>query len=388
LDIAQHPGANVGTLYNLVATNGPFQPTLTAAPNDWTAALEYTIPAVAAYKGGGVYINQVVIDASQNVWTMVGSSSNAAGKLNAIFEFGQDFTSLSPASGYTDSTLNGPYGLAFDLTGNLWIANTNASNLTEYASNGTFLKSVTGGGVSGPAYVAVDKSNNVWVANFGLGSNYPGASEFTNAGVALSGTSGYSGAGVDGYQQGVAIDASGDAWFSATSDIGRFAPGGVHISGSAGYSGGGVNSTTGPNLLAIDGFGKVWTTNTSNVAAFQANGTAVSPSTGYTGGGLASTLGIAVDGAERIWVTNGNSYNQTKAVGVLTELNNDGSAVSPSTGYVVPAISTYPYGIAVDGAGNMWESGASTLLKVIGVAAPVVTPLSVATATGKLGQRP
>ena len=40
LNIALQPGVNVSSIFGLVTSSGPFQPTLTATPNDWTVALK------------------------------------------------------------------------------------------------------------------------------------------------------------------------------------------------------------------------------------------------------------------------------------------------------------------------------------------------------------
>ncbi len=46
LDIALNPGVNVTTLYQLLPVSGRFQPNLTAAPNDWTLSISYTVGGV------------------------------------------------------------------------------------------------------------------------------------------------------------------------------------------------------------------------------------------------------------------------------------------------------------------------------------------------------
>ena len=44
LNIAAHPGNNVGALFSLAAANPPFEPALSTAPNDWTLAVKYADP--------------------------------------------------------------------------------------------------------------------------------------------------------------------------------------------------------------------------------------------------------------------------------------------------------------------------------------------------------
>jgi hypothetical protein len=294
---------------------------------------------------------------------------------------------LSPIAGYTDSSLSGPVGLAFDLSGNLWIANQNGHHLTEYSSSGSYMKTVTGGGLSGPEYVAVDKSNNIWVSN--LGSHYEGltyitanagASELTNAGVAISPAGGYTGGGVGYYSNSLAIDTNGNAWVSGAYGLAELGPGGTPISPSSGF---GPDEDSG---IAIDGSGNVWTVPSStSLEAYRSNGQVFSPAGGFTGGGQQGHSRVVVDGANHIWTGNAN-FGTPAHVGALSEFTNTGVAVSPATGYATEGDGSLA--LAIDSSGNVWWPGIGTLAKCVGVAVPVVTPLSVATANGQLGALP
>jgi hypothetical protein len=384
LNIASRPGANVSALYNLVATNGPFQPTLAAMPNDWSVALVLTNPVLGTK---GAFLS-LAVDGSQNVWFGYSPADKTLRATSNISEIGQDLTLLSPASGYQDASLYGNYAMAFDLTGNLWIANAYDVTLSEFAANGSFLRTASGGGVSGPGWVAVDKSNNVWAANFGYTGaiTNTGVSEFTSAGVALSPSTGYTGGGAGNTQSSLALTPSGNAWVAAGYGLALLGPGGTAISPSGSYGGT-------QNSLAVDGAGSVWTglqssSTTGALVAYNSNGTMRGS---YTGGGLNGGYGgVTIDGAGNVWITNVTYYvspgvNQA-AVGALSQFNASGQAISSSTGYVTGPNGTLSS--VIDSAGNVWLPRVGKLFKVIGIAAPVVTPLSVATATGKLGQRP
>ena len=65
INIAHNPGTNVGTLYGLLPTDLPFQPTLLSAPNDFTIAVTYT---GGGLDGTGFAPEGVAINASGNVW--------------------------------------------------------------------------------------------------------------------------------------------------------------------------------------------------------------------------------------------------------------------------------------------------------------------------------
>jgi secreted PhoX family phosphatase len=144
--------------------------------------------------------------------------------------------------------------------------------------------------------------------------------------------------------------------------------------------------------VALDHSGNAWVAsygslNTSNVTEFSSSGTALSPGTGYTATAIDSPDAIAVDGAGQIWVANTGVKNNVNAN--VMELSSSGSAISPDAGYQGGNIN-YPVGIAVDGSGNVWVVNGlnSTATQLIGVAAPVITPLSVGVRDNTLGTKP
>jgi hypothetical protein len=106
---------------------------------------------------------------------------------------------------------------------------------------------------------------------------------------------------------------------------------------------------------------------------------------------------IAVDGLGNVF-SGGLLYNTT-APGVLLEYSNSGTLLSPGLGFTgsgfIPVLPEVAKSFAIDGSGNIWISGDSNgsglpvyVAEVIGIAAPVVTPLSVAVANNTLGTRP
>lgn len=139
---------------------------------------------------------------------------------------------------------------------------------------------------------------------------------------------------------GIAIDGANNAWsvVNSANKLLEVSPAGV-VNGT--FTGGGLN---GPAAIAIDGYGREWIANTNNtISAFSGTGVPITPATGYQ----ATTLG------------------QTTALNV-------------------------PRAIAIDATGSLWiaNSGESTVTRVFGAAAPVVTPTAVAVGNAALGTRP
>lgn len=74
------------------------------------------------------------------------------------------FFALTAASFAGD--LNGPFGLALDAKGNLWVANVDANNVLEFNSNYVLQPNATiTQGISQPTSVAFDAAGNLWVSN-------------------------------------------------------------------------------------------------------------------------------------------------------------------------------------------------------------------------------
>ncbi len=179
---------------------------------------------------------------------------------------------------------------------------------------------------------------------------------------------------------GLAIDASGDVWSVGGGDplcLSEFSNSGLAISPSTGYVGGGLEN---PNGLGIDGSGNVWAANPpfAVLSEVSNSGVAISPSGGFTGGGEGGSRFLAVDGEGNVWLANN----------VVGEFSNLGTPISPGTGYGGGLNGAA--GIAVDGSGNVWiaNESSSTLVEIVGAAAPVVTPLATAAKNNQLGQRP
>jgi sugar lactone lactonase YvrE len=127
----------------------------------------------------------------------------------------KDYANGTPVSpGYSN---NSSSGLAFDATSNGWSLNQFNNMLNEFSPSGAVLGGYSGGGLSIPILLAIDGNGQVWVTN-----NNGSLSLFSNAGAALSPTTGFTGvtsAGT-GYSAptGIAIDASGNVWVANSSN--------------------------------------------------------------------------------------------------------------------------------------------------------------------------
>jgi sugar lactone lactonase YvrE len=178
-----------GTIW--VADHANSTATLLAA--DGTA-----ISGTAGYATSALpFTTAVAVDADQNGW----------------FAYQGGVAKVTPAGAVTAfSCCDVPAGIALDASGNLWIADYDASSIVKLSSSGGVLgQAVMTGGVLTPVGIAVDGAGRVWTANYRANT----LSEFDSSTLqALSASAGF---GQDASLYGpfgLAIDASGNLWTS------------------------------------------------------------------------------------------------------------------------------------------------------------------------------
>jgi hypothetical protein len=393
LGIAHSPATSVATLFSLQPATPPFAPNLMAAPNDFSLGL--------VFSGGGMDTTQgMAVDSMGNVW-----STNLNYYLTEISSAG---VFLSGANGYL-SLAYAPGQVAVDLNDNVWIGNGahtfhGPGSLFKISSSGVTLSPVNGYGYSNgygfgliqtPLGLAVDASNNIWVADTAGNS----VAEFSNSGQILSGSTGFTGGGV-GSPYNVAIAASGSAWITNSSpqDLSELSSTGVALSPAIGFTGPGFSGGGG---VAVGRSGEIWVVSVGGVspqvAKFSATGALLS-GTGYVGGGVKAGQGstsIAIDGDGNAWLP---LYNKPGIV----ELTSAGVPLSGDNG-LGGGVAQFPNSIVIDGSGDVWVANDTLavspvrgvpsvytwrITELIGVAAPVVTPLAAAVKSNAQGSRP
>jgi hypothetical protein len=402
--IAHSPANAVSTLFALQSSTPPFTPYLTAAPNDFSLGLVFT--------GGGVNMTAgMAVDAMGNVW----STSNGDTSTNEnyfVTEISSAGVFLSGPNGYLSGQQGYPGGLfggagpiAVDTLGNIWIGNggnTGAGSLWELSPNGTVL-STTGGVVSipnstynglFPTGLAIDANSNIWVADRFADK----VDEFSSSGQLLSGSNGFTGGGINTPDQ-LAINPSGDVWVANVYgySVSELSSSGAPLTPSTGVTG----PDFGDSSLAIDHQNNVWGaaegTGRAQVSKVSPDGVILSGS-GYATtamqGANAGGMTIAIDGDDNAWTPAGSSN--------VIELSNMGEILSGSNGYG-GGIAPGPQFLVIDGSGDVWVSSATytpppmrgvagvyvfRITEMIGVAAPVVTPIAAGVKLNMLGARP
>jgi hypothetical protein len=200
---------------------------VTATPQ---VALQMTDPTGVAFDGAG------------NLWVTLGTP-------NEVVEIGAATLSTSgtPAPKVTlssDSTttksLEFPTALTFDGSGNLWVVNTESTSAVayapaQYAASGAPTPNVVLAGaatkITGPYGVTFDASGNLWVANDGDGlvNEFTGSAVTAGGNVAPAVTITHPGTCWQ-----LAFDTKGNLWvnYTTTDEIGGYAPNQLTASGS------------------------------------------------------------------------------------------------------------------------------------------------------------
>ncbi|MDE3104474.1 MAG: NHL repeat-containing protein [Acidobacteriota bacterium] len=365
LDIARNPSHDAGAIYSTLASNGPFQPTLSSAPSDWTLAITYTSSAFATP-------SDLAIDSQGNAW-VVATPANSSNSVVSVLNYN------GVAGSYTlpNSSLS---RIALDANDDPWLSSTINSNLVLLTNSGTRVgNAITAGGINGPGQLVFDGNGYVWVAN-----NNATMTKLTPSGTAYQGSPYATGAAAG--PVGIAVDTTGAVWVanSASNSVTVLSSNGTQALGSP-YTAGGLN---GPFSLAIDSTNGAWVANEvgSSLSRLSNSGDGIAGSP-YYGGGLNTPIELALDGLGNVWLVNSGNNS-------VSEFLSSGKAQSGLGGYGSATLST-PYRLALDRSGNVWvaslgstSTGAGKITQIVGAAAPVVTPASLAIQNNALNQRP
>lgn len=365
IGIARHPGrVSVEGIYRASMAVSHFVPALSRTPTDWTLSITHA----------GIGLNEprgLAVDAHDNIWI-----ANYDGGVVKLAPNGE---MLSPPEGFTGGGLRHSISIAVHDDGSVWVANLDGidsrGSVTKLDASGNILSGIrgfTGGGIAFPFAVAIDQIGNVWVANTGPMS----VSKLRADGAPLSPAEGYTGAGVF-YPVQLAIDGYGDVWVAnqGNDSVSKLDDQGQGVSPEGGYTAQGLVL---PQGIAVDSVGVTWASSSygQSVVGFTSNGELFTPASGFAGGGIDRPAALVLDGTGAVWVNNYYRNSISHLVGANGDAH-PGTPLSPDeTGFTASSLSR-PYGLAIDGAGNVWisNSGNDTLTQFIGVADPVRTPV-------------
>jgi serine/threonine-protein kinase len=294
-----------------------------------------------------------------------------------------------------NASFYGPTGIAFDASGNLYVADFRNNMIRKITAGGlvtTLAGNLIPGSANGngtyasfnqPTGVAVDNAGNVYVADDGnhlIREISPAGLVTTLAGSGLPGSAdGTGNLASFNFPQGIAVDASGNVYVA---DYGNNTIREINQAGAvttiAGSTSPGSSDGSGikasfnqPTGVAVDATGNVFVADYGNnlvrkitpaglVTTIAGGGIAHGPGTAITFNG---TTGVAVDVADNVYVTDygNNVVQKISPAGAVTTL---GSGTGSTTkGNLLVG----PYGLAVDAAGNVYiaDYGDNTIREII-----------------------
>ena len=351
---------------------------------------------VAVDSAGNVYIadssNQRIrkVDSTGTITTIAGTG---------VFGFSGDG---GPA---VEAELRGPYGVAVDSAGNVYIADVSNERIRKVDSTGT-ITTIAGTGVFGfsgdggpaveaelrsPLGVAVDSAGNVYIADVSNQRIRKIDSTGTITTIAGTGEFGFSGDGGPAVEAelrspyGVAVDSAGNLYIADVSNerIRKIDSTGtittIAGTGEFGFSGDGGPAVEaelrGPYGVAVDSAGNVYIAYVSNerIRKVDSTGTittiAGTGEFGFSGDGgpaveaeLRSPYGVAVDSAGNVYIADSSNQRIRKvdSTGTITTIAGTGEfGFSGDGGPAVEAELRSPYGVAVDSAGNLYIADVS-----------------------------
>ena len=323
-----------GGTITTVAGNGTFEYSGDIGP---AASAQLNFPSgVAADAAGNFYIADTYNNVVRQVSTK-GTITTVAG--NGAFGYSGD------GGAATGAQLAQPSGVAVDRSGNIYIADTGNSSIRKVSPAGT-ISTVAGTGISGysgdggpatsaqmnlPNGIAVDVAGNLYIADSNNHSIRKVAVDGTMSTVAGTNFAGYSGDGGPAsvaqldQPSGIAVDSSGNLYIADTYNnvISQVTSKGtittVAGNGSIGYFGDSGPAATArlnhPNGVAVDGSGNLYIADSNNnvirqvstkgtITTLAGNGTI-----GYSGdGGPAASAqldlpnGVAVDSTGKVYI--------------------------------------------------------------------------------------
>ncbi len=306
----------------------------------------------------------------------------------------------------TAAQLDSPQDVAVDGAGNLYIADTDSRRIRKVDAAGTITTAAgtwdrgDGGAATAaqlldPQGVAADGEGNLYVADTGRIRKVDAAGNMTTvAGSSGTTDSGYGGDDEPASQaqltpRDVAVDGAGNLYIAdgsnhrvrkvdaVTGTITTFAGNGT--SGARGDGGPATEArVSNPRSVAVDGAGNLYIAAGSRIRKVDTEGI-ITTVAGGNGAGFSgdndeaiaaqinSPRGVAVDGAGNFYIadTNNHRIRKVDAEGTITTVAGDGTAGNRGDGGpAVQARLSYPWSVAVDGAGNLYIAAGSRSRKV------------------------
>ena len=298
----------------------------------------------------------------------------------------------------TSASLVTPYAVTVDSAGNVYFVENGDSDIRKITAATNIITNLVGTGIAGfsgdgsaatkaqlnfPAGLALDSSGNILIAD-SLNNRIRKVSGSTISTIAGNGVLSYSGDGGPGSSaqlnnpQSVAVDSSGNFYFSDTANnvVRKVTASGaistIAGNGTAGFGGDGGSPTAAqlnrPRGVAVDASGNIYIADSQNARVRKISGGSITtvagngtPGFGGDGGAasaamLYTPIGVAVDAAGNLYIADftNNRIREVAGGTIATVAGNGQSGYSGDGHAAVSAALNGPTGVAVDASGNIY----------------------------------
>ena len=422
-----NPSAATTALFNLANSNAYYAPALTAAPDDFTVAIDY----VLAPAGTAVNVWGLGTDIKDNIYVYTNSTPLTVYSLTSN---GAQNWSTATGTSCGFSTTGSRCMMTTDTLGNAWVVD--GAGLTKInAASGTVgtnypYPTAATSTTAGKMHMAlVDVGNNVWIADYSVGT-YAGASALEELPQAASAVVDVSVGGAPltstSSLHDLAFDSAGNLWSASDATGGGGLGAILMISGN--------NSLTSPNFSytstsnpaiytpmgggshswspVIDSSGNAWVFSETELNEITSSGSEAGGATNYNSSGTliygptweAGVTRNAVQDGDGKFVVLAASTGSGYISVYYPNAPSDGQAGAGEGGadvylnpcYVAPATTTcatlsggqsttvnVPRGVTIDASGAIWSgftqgtaTAAGDLIQILGPGAPVWSQVS------------
>ena len=323
-------GAGAGTDTVTLAVSGT---------NSWTALANATWLHVAPGSLSGMGSTNLTFTFDANPGPMRGSTFTIAGQILAVSQTGTNYVAVtSPVGALAASSLNQPFGVAADGTGNVYFSDYGNNAIKRLV--GTSSPSLITG-LNGPLGIALDKAGNIYFADSRANAIKKWTAGSATTSVLIPGLSG---------PVGVALDTAGNVYFTQTNvpALIKWSVANSNLTTLANAAAGlslphGITVDVGGNVYVAD-YGnntiKKWNIANSNLTTVLS--------------GLPKPTGVVVDG-------HGNLFMSLSQGNLVAEL----SAVNGSSNTLAGGLN-HPGGVALDPAGDVYftDSGNNAVKEI------------------------
>ena len=243
----------------------------------------------------GTGSTNVVFSFDANPGTTRSGIITIAGQILTVTQAGAAYVQTAPLTALVASGQSGPSGVAVDVAGNVYIADTTNNVIEKWTATNNMLAALVSSGLAYPAGMAVDAAGNVYIADTGNSAikEWTAASKTVTT-LVPSGLSNPAGVAVDAAGNVYIADTGNSAikeWMAANSNIITLAAFGLLK----------------PAGVAVDISGNVYIADTGN-SAIKKWVAASNTMTTLVSSGLSNPSGVAVDGSRNVYIADtGNS---------------------------------------------------------------------------------